>query len=1076
MPDATPAGFLLSPRQRHLLSLGGGDSAFRAQCSVLVEGEWREDLLADALGRALARHEIFRTVFRRGGGTDSPFAQFVLEDARVCLERPDMSADEHAHEARVEEFLEAEWRRPFDLERGPVCRAALLPLAPRRALLVLTAPALVADARSLSNLCGELARLSADAQARDAADGADGPLQYADFAAWQAELHEGDEAAEGKEFWRQRPAPSRAGYDFLTRAEWTGARPFAPRALARPVEADTLARLEALAKSLPTTLEALLFASWQALLWRLSGRGEVTIGYVSEGRPYEELREAMGPYALALPVTCDLAADYEFGEALARAERGVAEALKWQEYFPFAGVEPEDACAPPAFAYEFAEWPTPDPARAVTFSPRRQRHYGEPFAAKLTAVRHADALATELHYDASAVSEGDARHLLERFHTLLADVARRPGARLGELEVLGAEERRQVLQDFGAPAPAPPAPRGLFHEQFARQAAETPEAEAAACGDESLSYAELEGRAERLARRLRAHGVGPEVVVGLCVERSLEMLVGVLAVLKAGGAYLPLDHKQPAERLAAILEEARPPVLLVQESLHDSLPSVWASVLYVEDEAEEAAAEVADDDGLRATPENLAYVIYTSGSTGGPKGVMVTHRALANYLHWCAQNYFGEAGAGSLVHSPLGFDLTVTSLLAPLCVGRRVTLLPDGADAAALAAALRGGVYALVKLTPAHLAALAQLLTPEEAARAARVFVIGGEALVWEALRFWREAAPESALVNEYGPTEATVGCCTYEAAGDAHAAGPVPIGRPIYHTRLYVLDVRGRPCPVGVPGELLIGGCGLARGYLNRPGLTAERFIPDPFSTEPGARLYKTGDVVRYLSDGDLEFLGRVDEQLKIRGYRVEPGEIEAALRRHGRVRDCVVVGLADPSGDRRLVAYVVARGGAAPSAAELRGHVEGLLPEYMVPSLFVPLEELPLTPNGKVDRARLPPPREARAAAEYVAPRTQAEDLVAGVWAQVLGVERVGVFDNFFDLGGHSLLAVQVLSRLRSLFQMELTVPLLFEAPTVARVVEALKEGEARPGQIEKVAATLKRLEAMSSEEVRALLADAG
>jgi amino acid adenylation domain-containing protein len=575
------------------------------------------------------------------------------------------------------------------------------------------------------------------------------------------------------------------------------------------------------------------------------------------------------------------------------------------------------------------------------------------------------------------------------------------------------------------------------------------------CAGESLTYAELNERANRLARRLLALGVGPEVLVGLCAGRSPAMVVGLLAVLKAGGAYVPLDPAYPADRLAFMIDDARTPVLLTEPRHRDILPVTEASIVDLDGDGQAFASEPGDNLPGGAGLDNLAYVIYTSGSTGRPKGAMIHHRGLANYLAWAARAYAVHRGEGAPVHSSIAFDLTVTALLAPLAAGRRVDLLDEGLGIEQLAAALRDPRgYSLVKITPAHLRALGDQLGADRLAGHTRAFIIGGEQLTAEHVAAWREHAPETELVNEYGPTETVVGCCIYRVPEDGPVAGPIPIGRPIAGARLYVLNRALEPVPAGIAGELYIGGVGVARGYLHRPRLTAERFVPDPFGNEPGARLYRTGDLARWRPDGNLEYLGRVDHQVKIRGYRVEPGEVEDALVQHPSVREAAVVAHEYGPDDRRLVAYIIAPPDAeAPSAADLRQYLGGSLPEPMIPSAFVVLESLPLTPNGKVDRAALPAPGRDRSVAEvaFVPPRGPVEDQLAGIWSAVLGVDRVGASDDFFDLGGHSLLATQVVSRIRDAFGVSLPLGEFFETPTiagVARWIEERRHAEAGPG----------------------------
>ena len=598
-----------------------------------------------------------------------------------------------------------------------------------------------------------------------------------------------------------------------------------------------------------------------------------------------------------------------------------------------------------------------------------------------------------------------------------------------------------------------PAKLRCVHRWIEVQAERAPGAVALTCAGEALTYSQLNARANRLAHRLRAQGVGPEVLVGLCSGRSAAMVVGLLAVLKAGGAYVPLDPSYPAERLAFMIGDARTTVLLTQADLLVRLPASSASIICLDRDWRSIEAEPDGNLSGGAGLQNLAYVIYTSGSTGRPKGAMINHLGLANYLSWCAKAYAVPVGLGAPVHSSISFDLTITALLAPLITGRRVDLLDEDLGIEQLSEALRRSRdYSLVKITPAHLRWLGDQVDPRDAAGRTRAFVIGGEQLRPEHVSFWRQHAPETTLINEYGPTETVVGCCVYRVPRDQPISGPIPIGRPIANTRLYVANRNLEPVPVGVAGELYIGGAGVARGYLNRPGLTAERFIPDPFGLEPGGRLYRTGDLARWRADGNLEYLGRVDRQVKVRGYRIELGEIEEALAQHPAVRETAVLAREDAPDDRRLVAYLtVADDRPVPAGLELRQFLRKSLPEPMIPSAYVVLEALPLTPNGKVDREALPALERggARPVALSVAPLGPVEEEVASVWEAVLGLDRVGAHDGFFDIGGHSLLATQVISRLRELFGVEIPLRGLFEAPTVAGLaerIEAIRVGGAR------------------------------
>ncbi len=585
-------------------------------------------------------------------------------------------------------------------------------------------------------------------------------------------------------------------------------------------------------------------------------------------------------------------------------------------------------------------------------------------------------------------------------------------------------------------------PGPWIQELFEAQVERTPRAVAVTLAGTQLAYRELNERANQLAHLLRRLGVRPDVLVGVCMKRSPEMVVALLGVLKAGGAYVPLDPAHPRARLALVLEEIEAPILLTQSALLATLPDRGLLPICLEPPWHALTSLRRDNLPPQGDLDCLAYVIYTSGSTGRPKGVMVPHRALFNYLTWCLQAYPAGAGSGAPVQSPLTFDLTVTSLFAPLLTGQTVHLLDEESGPDALRLAFRAaGDFSLVKITPAHLEALGRQLAPHEAAGRARAFIIGGETLTARHIAFWQAFAPDTVLVNEYGPTEATVGCCVYQVPPGQHDSAAIPIGRPITNTSLHVLDPQLRPVSPGTPGELFIGGEGLARGYLNRPDLTAERFLPDPFG-EPGSRLYRSGDRVRLRPDGNLEFLGRIDRQVKVRGYRVEPGEVEAALVQHPAVRQAVVLACEDFPGEKRLVAYVVAQRGQTFTPSDLRAFLAGVLPDYLVPAALVLLDELPLNGNGKVDEAALPPPARADLgpANGFVGTRTDLEARMAQLWEEVLGVGPVGVRDHFFELGGNSLRALCLVERIHKVFGRDLPTASLAAAPTVEALVRLL------------------------------------
>lgn len=598
------------------------------------------------------------------------------------------------------------------------------------------------------------------------------------------------------------------------------------------------------------------------------------------------------------------------------------------------------------------------------------------------------------------------------------------------------------IQDFldGFNNTAQAYPDKCVHELFEKQVERSPEAVAVVSGQTQFTYRELNARANQLARFLKRFGVGPDSLVGLCVDRSPEMIVGILGILKAGAGYVPMEPSYPKERLFFMLQDADIFVLLTQAHLLEKLPQHNGPRISLDTDWDIVAKERNDNPISRATPANLAYVIYTSGSTGQPKGVMIPHRGLVNYLNWACSAYEVAKGCGAPVHSSISFDLTITALFAPLMVGRSVFLVPDGIENL-VAALLARDNYSLVKITPAHLRAVAALMPEDEVAGRVRALIIGGEALTMESLSFWRTHAPSTRLINEYGPTETVVGCSIYEVAAYDVTFGPVPIGRPVANTRLYVLDEDLQPVEKGVTGELYIGGDGVGVGYLRRRGLTDERFIPDPFSGRTRDRLYRTGDLARFSVKGNLEYVGRIDSQVKIKGFRIELDEVEAVLNQYPGVRECAVLAREDATGERRLIAYVVGDAQKVTEPEDLKKFMQLKVPDYMIPSTFVGMKALPLTTNGKVDRKALPiPERKLNGSVQgAVAKYSMIQQTLMKTWCDVLKLDAVGLHDNFFDLGGDSILGTLILARANQA-GVRISPRQLFEHQTIAELSAAV------------------------------------
>jgi amino acid adenylation domain-containing protein/non-ribosomal peptide synthase protein (TIGR01720 family) len=907
-------------------------------------------------------------------------------------------------------------------------RVVVASLGPDRAAVLIGASAMCADARSLRLMAEETAAAYGGLLPTASAP------QYADLSEWQNRMLESSETEIGREFWRAIDRDAASGGRLPWDAPAAGGH-FTCEPLAAPTACGSWSRLAGQADRYRVDPRSVLLAAWYTLLWRLGGASPVFVGWAVDGRDHESLHAAIGPLTHVVPVSQVLEPGLLFSDLCTRVARALGDAERWQHSFAWAPTGPS---GDPYCRFLFEHHGECAPMSAdLRWSLTDVYECAERSHVKLSSWIDAGELRLDVQFDAAQLQRRDVRRLVGCYRAVLDHVAARD-SRIADIPIVSAAaERRWVGTGQGAVVAAEWRTVG---EAFAAQAARTPDAVAVVSGAARLDFAGLDGEANAVAHALRARGVGPETRVGVYLPGGVRLAVALLGTLKAGGAYVPLDPAAPAARVAALAADAAVQVVVTDTAGAAAWPDRTAAVLCLDTLPAGARAAAPPPGAVEAT--HLAYVLYTSGSTGQPKGVMVEHGAVLNYLQWCVGAYAVASGTGSVVHTPVGFDLTVTSLWAPWLAGRAVVWAADTPGVAGLVAALRPDAdYSLLKLTPAHLELLAAA-APPAAAGAARRLVVGGDALHAETLAFWRVHAPATRIINEYGPTEATVGCCVQEAAA-AQTTGPVPIGRPIANTQLYVLDATGRVVPPGVAGELYIGGAGLARGYWGQPGGTAARFVPDPFSGRRGARLYRTGDQVRRGARGPLEYLGRRDAQVKLRGYRIELGEVEAALRRQPGV-----AGAAAAVHGGRLRGYVVAQ---TPPPADwpqtLRHALQAIVPDYLVPAAVQVLPALPLTPHGKLDRAALPVPPTAAPAPPGAPPRTVTEIQLAGIWAAVLGLDHVGIFDNFFALGGDSIMCLQVVARAK---QANLPIRLedVFRYETVARLAEALSAQEVPAG----------------------------
>jgi len=1015
-----------------------GGTAYNMPYALRLRGTLDPAALRSSLDALVRRHETLRTTFAE---RDGAAVQVIHPPAPVALPVLDLrGAPDAAGEA--ERLAAGEARRPFDLARGPLLRSTLLRLAEDDHVLLFTLHHVVSDGWSMDVLVREVSTLYGAFVLGEEPRLAELPVQYADYAVWQRGWLVGEVLDAQLGYWKERLAGAPPLLEIPTDR---------PRAVGQDPRAETHGfrlppglsqRLRELSRTAGATPFMVLLAGWQALLGRYAGQDDVVVGSAVAGRSRRETEGLIGFFVNLLALRADLSGDPTWAALLGRTRETALEAYDHQD-LPFEklveelGVERSLTHAP-VFQTNFTLDLSREGGERLELGGLRP----EPFASGPRAAKFdldllfedaGEALAGMLVYRAALFDAGTVARMAEHLTTLLEAMAAGPRRRISELSLLGGAERTQLLDEWGATAAA--FPRSFFHERFAEQAARTPEAPAVSSGAETLTYAELESAANRLANHLRRRGVGPETRVAVCLERGVELVVALLGVLKAGGAYVPLDPAYPSGRLAFMLADSGAPLLLTRLPLLGRLPAQAVETVRLDADGERIAAESAQAPDAGVLPENLAYVIYTSGSTGRPKGVLVPHRGLASVARAQACELGVGAGDRLLQFASPGFDASVSEMTLALASGG--TLVPGTREELApgpdLLRFLREAEVTAAILPPAALAAM----TPEDLP-ALRTLATAGEACPAEVVNRW---APGRRFFNLYGPTEATI-CSTTAAC--VPGVGRPPIGRPVADSTAYVLDAYGEPVPVGVPGELYVGGVGVARGYLGRPELTAERFVPDPFG-EAGARLYRTGDRARWLASGELDFLGRVDAQVKVRGFRIEPGEVESELRGQAGVADAVVVVREDVPGDRRIVAYVMPREGAGPSPVELRGRLAERLPEHMVPGHFVTLERIPLTPNGKLDRRALPRPEvggSGRAEAR-LAPRDDLEATLVRAFEEVLGAAGVGVRDSFFELGGHSLLAVQLMSSLYEATGVRLPVALLFRAPTVERLAGEIRGG---------------------------------
>ena len=1019
-----------------------GDISETTSRAIRITGQLEHDRLVRALQTIFNRHESLRTTFATNqlhSVRDSKPVQLIAASKTVEIPVFDLSQEPwNQREARVRELAQATVQRPFDLTVGPLLRTALFRLGECDHVLLVNVHRIVCDDSSLQILIHEL--WSAYQAYANGQAWSKGPLeiQYADYALRQRELFRSESISGDVDFWRQNLQGAPVLIELPTDQPRPPVRSSRGHSVWTSFENEVVEQVELVATREGTSLPVVLLSAFKSVLAARSRQNDLVVGYEVSNRRSAETKNLIGPLSSVLSVRTNLSGDPTVPELLSRVQMSLAQA---QEHFlPFEQLL-EHLELEPSLSHA--------PVFQVSFSFRETKGGSDAAGLKLEEFDFDDGVARldlaleilqipiglkcRFRFSTDLFDRSTIERLVNHFETVLHAIASNPNQRISALPVLTEAERNQILIEWNDTTLAEDAQ--CIPQLFEAQAALTPDATAATFESEQLTYRELNRRANQLAHYLKKRGVGPEVLVAICVKRSLDMIVGLLGILKAGGAYVPLDPAYPAERVRFMLQDSAASLLLTQESIRPRLPESSAEVVCLDSGWSEINKECAEDLATQPAAENLAYVIYTSGSTGKPKGVAIEHRSAAALVAWARTVFSREELSGVLASTSICFDLSVFELFVPLSCGGKVLLAADVLQLLSLPAANQ------VRLMNTVPSAMVELLRLGGVPETVQTINLAGEPLQSSLVDEIYKQTHVERVYDLYGPSEDT----TYSTFALRRRNGCATIGRPISNTRIYLLDENLRPVPIGVTGELHIAGSGLARGYLSRPELTATAFICDPFATNMPDRLYKTGDLARYLPDGNIEYLGRIDNQVKVRGFRIELGEIETVLRGHDSVGEVVVVAT-----QGKLVAYVV------PSAknsleiarlwSELRDLIKARLPEYMLPAIFIELAALPLTPNGKVDRRGLPPPDESRPDLEqtYVAPRDQLEEQLATLWANVLQLRSVGIRDNYFELGGNSLLAARLFAHIANRLGRHLPLATLFQFPTIEQLADHLRAAD--------------------------------
>jgi len=1078
-PESAPLSFA-QQRLWFIHQLAPDLCAYNFLLAARLKGELNVAALERSFKEIIRRHETLRTTF---SFAEREPRQVIAPEQKLSLAVVDLRGEaEERRAATAERLLREQVEQPFDLARGPLLRVKLLRLGEAEYVVVLVLHHIISDGWSMGLLMGEVGRLYEGFVAGREAALEELPIQYGDYAEWQRDWLSGAVLEEQLGYWRKQLAG-------MTALQLPTDRPRPPTQSFRgasytfTLSADLSAALRALSKREGVTLFMTLMAALQTLFYRYTGQADMTVSSGTSNRAHADTEALIGCFINILLFRSDLSGNPCFSELLGRLRKVAMDAYEHQD-LPFEllveALHPErDLSYNPLAQVMFVLHNAPSEAiqlKDLVIEPFGAERNAAQLDLNLQIWERADGLTGLLEYDTDLFERPTIVRMMDHFRILLKGIVLHPSQRLSELPLLSKAEQDQLLVQLNNTQSFFPEHLCL-HQLFEAQVESAPQAIAAVAENDTLTYQELNRRANQLAYLLRWLGVRPGAPAAICVERSLEMVIGLVGILKAGAAIVPLDPSYPKDRLAFMLKDAQVPVLLTQSRLTPRLPEYEGHLIDLESDARPAAENFENNGNSGVTPGDLAYVIYTSGSTGQPKAVMLNHRGRVNNFFDFNQRFGIDAGDRLIALSSLSFDMTAYDVFGTLASGGTI-VFPQAAkerDPAHWADLMRRHNVTIWHSAPALLEMLVEHIEgrPDAVPCSLRLALLGGDWIPLSLPERLKKQVAGVSVIGLGGATEASMDSIIYPIERNDPAWRSIPYGRPMANQTSYILDSHLQPVPVGVPGELHLGGIGVAWWYHNRPALSAEKFIPNPFSAELGARLYKTGDLARHMPDGNIELLGRIDNQVKLRGLRIELGEIVSALRQHPGIKDAVALIREDHPENKYLTAYFVAQNEPPPASSELRSLLKKTLPDYMVPSFFISLPALPLTPNGKVDRRSLPAPDTTKRESAFVPPRTPVEEVVAAVWATVLPQKQVGIHDGFFDLGGHSLMATQVISRLQSSFSIELPLRHIFESPTVsglAQTIEAI--GSANRVDVSGIARILIKLDRMSDSEVEGML----